>query len=245
MPAHFQLPEPGAAESPALDFKAKGEDKSGEADFANKLACQVAAMANALGGELVVGAVHDRSTGRLKHYAPFGTEQEAQARCRAYDEAVRDLCYPPPIFAVEAPRQKDSGWVVVVHVTAYPGQAVGVRVGKKADDVPFRFPVRVGTQTTYFPPERLPMLMSADVRRMAILLNAIPAGEKCVVRQFLSNGAPHLLDDVFMVAVEELTNSVRFKLPSGAYRSIPLDHVQTVYFKEHGAVWSVVVRCFE
>lgn len=143
----------------------------------------VAAMANAQGGTLLVGAVE--AGRRLVRFKPVA-EAHAKDLSRAYEEAVRDRCVPPPVVAVEV-LPCDGGHLVAVHVTpsVYPvavrlrkGEAAA-RTGPSSDawsgDAWVYF-LRVATQNKEVSPETLALAMSPDVRRITILLRSIPFG---------------------------------------------------------------------
>ena len=241
----FQLPLRGHVESPTLDFKKRSPINTEEHRI--ELAKDVAALANALGGVLISGAWEVE--GALSRYLPYDNEEAAEEVRRAYEKAVLDRCVPAPIVTCEKrlvapPVGEVEGLIVLVHVTAYPGQPVGVRVGA-GEKATYFFPVRVGADTKYYRPDQLAMLMSAKVRRMAILLNAIPRDAPCSMHQFTKDGGKHPLDGLVLDSVDEATNSVRFKVQTGSVRTVPLDHVQTVYFDQARQVWKVAVRRFE
>ena len=84
------LPAPGVGrEGYALDFKVR-------INVADRFeaAKDVAALANARGGTLLVGAATDGEL--LKNYVPLSSE-DADGVQRCYEEAVRDRCRPVEI----------------------------------------------------------------------------------------------------------------------------------------------------
>jgi predicted HTH transcriptional regulator len=89
-----QLPDPGTRESNSLDFK-KNYRKDGSFQHF-EFGKDVAAMANAMGGTILVGAQEAASA--LKIYIPLSTE-EADSTIRSIEEAVRDRCSPSPVVA--------------------------------------------------------------------------------------------------------------------------------------------------
>lgn len=111
----------GTAEGATIDFKAVLDPKW--PGF--RLARQVAAFANAIGGTLLIGAVEEPGTDRLGTYRPL-SHDDAVAVEKRYGDAVKDLCSPKPLIDINA-IQKDGGVVVAVNVWPFPGQAVGVR----------------------------------------------------------------------------------------------------------------------
>ncbi len=223
------LPAIGSAESVSMDFKVTYKRSDGFDRF--ELAKDVAALANAVGGALLIGAQEDRATGTLRSYVPMA-DSDVKATAVAIEEAVRDRCSPMPVFSI-ARIAKDNGTVLAVNVTAYPGQPVGVSVrGDKGDgygDPAWTFPVRVGTQTNFFRPEQLAMLMSAEYRRIVILLSAIVAGEKVLVtwpdRGF--GGEPEFA----FVSLSAQDNLVALQPPDPqqATMRLPLDAIRSVW----------------
>ena len=87
-----ELPRPGEAEGVSLDFKAV----AGEKWTGYRYARQVAAFANAIGGSLIIGAVEEQGTDRLKEARPLDLKT-ARATEKRYGEAVAHLCFPRPL----------------------------------------------------------------------------------------------------------------------------------------------------
>lgn len=240
------LPTPGlAVESDVLDFKEDvRKGPSGSIELPD-LAKDVAAFANASGGTLLIGALEERATGRLLHYAPFDAPAIAKLR-KAYSEAVRDFCSPRPICD-STPIAHGSGSVLAVNVWPFPGQVVGARLQQKGERI-FRFPLRTGIDTHYLEAEQLPMLMIPELRRLVVLLRGIPRDEYVRrYRSFASPGGEQLspvTKDCMFVAVDELSNVVMFREgPSYGeehYDYVPLDKVRSVWRER--ARWCVVIR---
>lgn len=176
-----QLPAIGTPETRSLDFK-KTYAKGTPASFDGfELGKDVAALANAMGGAILVGAQEAASA--LHIYLPLD-DAEAKATVRAVDDAVKVRCSPSPVVSAEKIAH-GSGYIVALNVSPFPGQPVGVWVkGDRADgygDPCWTFPVRVGAQTKFFRPEQLAMLMSAEYRRIVILLDAVKAGDEVLL----------------------------------------------------------------
>lgn len=241
-----KLPEHGARETDTLDFKCEVE--SGTDLW--KLAKDVAALANASGGSILVGACGGTT---LAHYKPL-TRDECLDALKKYEEAVRDRCSPAPSIAHEYFTHA-TGVALAVHVAPFPA-VVAVRVVSPdvgSGDDAWIFVRRVASQNVSFRPEELPMLMTPEIRRTAILLRGIGDGTAYVVlrtapdhdtsRQRYDGGRaapqPCLIKDV-----DELRNSVLFenKLKSDKF-AVPLDHVRTV-FRDHAGDWIVDVGFF-
>jgi hypothetical protein len=170
----FVLPEIGTHENQELDFKAKLNTKDGKTDYL-ELAKDMAAMANAYGGTIIIGACEDPK-GVLSVYKPL-TEEEAAFTCNEYKTAQRDRLRPTPIVVPDM-ISHEGGFLVTVKVEPSMGQAIGVRFIPKVDVEPetkqppeiYGFPLRVGDNTTWLQPEQLPMLMIPTLRRNIVLL---------------------------------------------------------------------------
>lgn len=200
-----------------------------------ELAKDVAALANATGGVILVGAIEDGATGHLHSYAPM-PEGEARETAEAYNRAVRDRCAPPPLLDASVLAQEGE-FVVAVNVWPYPGQPVGVRSATSTDT--FAFPLRVGVHTRFLRPEQLPMLMHPAGRRAWILLESIPPTDRANVSL---TDAENIAINVELTGVEPLKNTVEFIVRS--YRDrlhIPLDAIGSVWLTETGA-WCVTLE---
>jgi hypothetical protein len=169
------LPRSGAAiEHATFDAKAR-------ADLTKPfhLAKDVAAFANHLGGNIVIGVPEDK--GVLLAPVPLTPKEAADTR-NAFSKEVAKRCSPPPLIDFgEYPM--GAGFVVTVVVFPYVGQPVGVRVNADMakggyGGEAFAFPLRVGADTSYLEPEQLSMLMLPDYRRVVVALGAIPAGAR-------------------------------------------------------------------
>lgn len=161
------LPAEGSpVERNRLDCKARYDDGD-KRRF--EMAKDVAAFANANGGTLLIGSVE--SGGILAKHVGLTTADATQTR-RDIEEAVRDLVRPTPVIDFPEPVEIEAGKVVlIVEVRPFPGQAVGVHVGGTKEEHPWQFPVRVGTQTVWYSPEQLVLLMDVAYRRKAQMLS--------------------------------------------------------------------------
>ncbi len=141
-----------------------------------EMAKDVAAFANANGGELFVGMA-ERAGLVTAH---VGLDQAQAAECkRDFEEAVRDNVRPTPVMLAELLPVEGNKFLVHVEVQPFPGQAVGVRTSSE-DGTGWVFPVRVGTQTAWYSPEQLVLLMDVAHRRKAQLLFQA-AGQPCSI----------------------------------------------------------------
>ncbi len=149
-------------EHATLDAKAKGQVKTGEPFH---LAKDVAAFANHLGGNLLIGI--PESGGILQAPDPL-SEREVEEFKAAYSKQVTQRCRPaPPIDFGK--HSVAGGFVLAVVVPPYVGQVVGVKVDADKSKggyggEAFAFPVRVGADSGFLSPEQLPMLMLPEFR---------------------------------------------------------------------------------
>jgi hypothetical protein len=165
-----RLPEiGGAVENLRVDCKARYDDGE-QRPF--EMAKDVAAFANANGGTILIGSVE--RGGILQAHPGLDIRTAASTR-RAIEEAVSRYVRPPPVVDFPEPVAVGEDKVVLmVEVQPFPGQAVGVHRGRKEED-PWAFPVRVGTQTVWYSPEQLVLLMDVQHRRKIQLLHAAAA----------------------------------------------------------------------
>ena len=175
----FLLPELQTRESQEVEFKLEpGRTKDGKVNYL-ELAKDMAAMANAYGGVIIVGACEDPK-GTLSLYKTMSAESAAEV-CDQYATAHRDRLRPAPIVLQE-PISHQGQFLVIVRIEPSVGQAVGVRFLPREETDPseakapyeiYGFPARVGDNTTWLQPEQLSMLMLPELRRTILLLRQI------------------------------------------------------------------------
>jgi hypothetical protein len=203
-----------------------------------ELAKDIAAFANSLGGTILVGAKQDPATGTCTAHTPFAPALSTEFE-RELNEAAK-RCRPLPFFHVDLiPFGGDV--MIAVNVWAFPGQVIAVEVvGDKGKGgyggTTYVFPRRVLSHNNWMPVEQIPMLMSPDVRRAAILLSTLKKGDQITVHPKLEvpeeRGAR--ATQVTFVAVEEMKNSLTLQLAApGSQVGMPLDDV-TVWFEMDG-----------
>lgn len=233
----FVLPKLGTHEDQELDFKYRLNTKDGKTDYL-ELTKDMAAMANAYGGTIIIGACEDPK-GVLSIYKPM-TEDEAVFACNEYKTAQRDRLRPAVIVLPEM-RPHDEGFLVTVKVEASVGQAIAVRFIPKVDVEPetkatpeiYGFPLRVGDNTTWLQPEQLPMLMIPELRRKILLLKQIGGNTVKVDCLFRGGGANHSATSAPVGFLDVEGNAVHI----GGH-VIPLDQIRTVVREADG--WHVV-----
>lgn len=228
-----QLPPLQTSEQTWLDFKAQPTASQYE------MAKDVAAIANATGGTLIVGAAENGS--RLSAFVPLSVREATQV-ARSYQEAVRDRVRPLPIVDAH-PLSKNAGYVVVVNVQPFLGQAVGVHVKPPETDLHnlFHYPLRVSTQTVFLTPEQLPMFTDARIRRIAILLEQARGSRVEIQLPPSADGRLHPAAGT-IYAVNIATNTLEIGwLNEGPNVRIPLDLIAGVC-EGFNAPWQLFLR---
>lgn len=226
--------EGSAVEKNRLDCKARYDDGPGRAA---EMAKDVAAFANANGGRLLIGSVE--AGGILKKHVGLAPDIAIKTR-RAIEEAVRDFVRPPPVIDFPEPYPLADGKVVlIVEVEPFPGQAIGVRTGPQ-DGASWVFPVRVGTQTVWYSPEQLVLLMDVAYRRRIQSLQGIN-GQPVD----LHHGAGQVTRCTAL-AVNEGAATVRFSASFNEHGhdtnvfALPIDYLTAVW--QSDGVWGVRFR---
>jgi hypothetical protein len=231
------LPPIGTRESDTLEFKAHVDTA-----VLFELAKDVASFANASGGTLLVGACGGSV---LSSYKELDSDR-VNVVARAYEEAVRDRCAPPPGLRTES-LSTEQGFILAVHVEPYPSP-VAVKVkGNVADGWggdSWVFFSRVASQNKDFRPEVLPML-TPETRRIAVLLRSIPEGATIgLALRTRHEGGRDDQPNCTLDSLDETTNRVTFKVAGcAASLSIPLDRIRTA-FASHDGRWYVDVDHF-
>lgn len=240
------IPPLGTNESDVLDFKATVKAKDGGTKSADRfeLAKDVSALANTLGGTVLVGACGGSTLSALRGF----DDSEATWIGREYEEAARDRCEPAPSFSVEL-IVHEGKTLVAVHVLPSPFP-VSVRVRADKDDgygdSAWVFFHRVASQTKPMTPQ-VAAMMTTEIRRIAILLRSIPANDPVDVALRTEGDGRQDFHGCRLGVVEEMENRVTFiRAPGqldGRLHSVPLDHVRTA-FKRHDGRWIVDVDHF-
>jgi|SRR5450631_1266609 len=235
--SEFVLPEIGTHEDQELDFKARLNTKDKKTDYL-ELAKDIAAMANAYGGTIIIGACEDPK-GVLSIYKPL-TEEDAVFACNEYKTAQRDRLRPA-VVVVPKMEPQGEGFLVFVHVEPSMGQAIGVHFTPKVDVAPetkeppeiYGFPLRVGDNTTWLQPEQLPMLMIPELRRTMLLLREIGNAPVKVDCLHMKGEADHSNTGIPIGFLDEKGNAVHI-----GGQAIPIDRILTVVRQTDG--WHVL-----
>jgi hypothetical protein len=242
-----ELPQKGARETPSLEFKAPTLGNRFE------LAKDVGGMASAYGGVILFGAASDAATEQLSCYLSLDEIRAAEA-IKAYEEAVRDRCFPTPLIdPVRIPHPSEPGFIVAINVIPILDQPVGVKINGDTKDgfggAAYVFHARLSTHNIPLRPDQLAMLMNPKIRRTAILLAEIPPNASIAIlhrhprNQFEEEPREKLANSV---SVDLLRNIMTADLIASTPRPplrIPLDDVETVWQRGE-TTWVVRVTGF-
>lgn len=243
-----------SSESADLDFKATLDPSKGKIEFAK----DVAALANVLGGHVLVGVSTDMNGTRCTGF--HGIEKDlATEITKVVEEQVKDRCRPTPIFNVRSLAVAGSlKVVVVVAVEASARAPIGVYLrqdkGGLLVDKGWAFPYRVGSLTEYLHPDQFGVYDSMTARRAAAMLTSIPTAEHERVhlywivhggfeRGYGTGGRVHRESvAVRFLCLDLLGNVASFsELKEGVRIDVPLDQIQSVWRKtsRDGLSWEV------
>jgi hypothetical protein len=152
----------------------------------------------------------------------------------ALKDALDTRCRPRPFVQIDR-LAFGADVMLAVNVWAFPGQAVAVQVrADKSDgfgDKAYVFPVRLLSHTAYLSADQLPMLLSPDVRRAAILLSTLKPGDTICVHPKIviqTDGATNMFQVKF-VRVEEMKNCLVVSTDGGRESGVPLDDTSVWY----------------
>jgi hypothetical protein len=236
----------GSGESFVLDYKSLII-----VDAWWELAKDIAALANHVGGTLIIGAKEPAPGGR-PNYHGLADAETCEAVRVAYEQAAREHCLPRPIVRPVSIKLATGVWVVAVNVEPFPDAPVGARApGVNRNNHPetspaFSFPIRVGRHTQWITPDQLPLLTDVKIRRAIVLLEAIPIEHKVTlwfrhprnptdVRVW-----PKPLNGMRVLPFRNVIE-VEFQDDATYRRRIPLEHIDAVWEAKDGE-WSVLLR---
>jgi hypothetical protein len=230
-----------------------------------EFAKDVVALANVLGGHVLVGVSTDMNGTRCTGF--HGIDQVlATDIIKVFEEQVRDRCRPTPIFNVRTIAHPGTAKVVIViAVETSPYAPIGVALrqenGGHLVDKGWAFPYRVGSLTEYLHPDQFGVYQSMSARRAAAFLNSIPTDERLIVNiHWASHGGfargygdggnmRYESVSVRFVCVDLLGNVASFvESKREAPIDIPLDQIQSVWRKTRtsGQSWEVsILGCLD
>jgi len=241
------LPSPGTStELPELDFKSTVNTAD-----SIELAKDVAALANTVGGSILVGASAQGQ--RLVAYRGV-TEPLARQAAQGYEQAVKDRCRPTPYLETRILTPAAGTTVLAVNVWLSPVAPIGVRIRQDLEcparlvDEAWVFPRRVGSQTTYLQPDQFGAFENMTARRATALLLRIPEHERKSIRLQSAGDTmpPGGFPLAYLLEVSLDRNFARFNLgnPLGDNLKplcVPIDWVHTAWRNDSHNEWHVVL----
>lgn len=237
------------SEAPDLDFKETLDPAN--ADFAVEARKDIAALANTLGGHIVIGASTEMNRSRCTGF--HGIQAPLAARlCELLEEQGKTRCRPAPFLStrvIDVPNQKTK--VVVLRVSMSPVAPVGASLQQSAGghlvDKGWYFPYRVGSRTEELSPDQFGAYESMSSRRAAALLSGIPIEERSNLALQWDGDAENqvLLEDVRLDYNAVLLRSSPGRLAGGRSPlqngvAIPLEQVVSVWRASSGQ-WHVAI----
>jgi hypothetical protein len=220
-----------------------------------EMAKDVAALANTIGGAIIVGA---RTTGPLVVGYPGIAPAIATQLLESYERSAAQRCRPAPrVVSHLIAGREQADPIVVINVWPSPLAPVGVHVRQKLPgatlvDEAWAFPFRVGSHTRFMHPDQFASLENVSARRAAALLLGIPDDQRKQIRLRWTrptprhSSTPYTIHEPSGQLVEVLPdqNVARFLVgdpfPSGGYElRVPLDWIDTVWRDEQISAWIV------
>jgi hypothetical protein len=214
----------------------------------------VAALANTIGGAIIVGAA---TAGMVVASYPGVSSAVAAKLPDAYEQSAKDRCRPAPRIASEViPLKGGSTAAVVINVWPSPLAPVGVHVRQQIKGAKFiaeawTFPFRVGSHTRCMQPDQFGSLENVSARRAAALLLGIPEEQRNAIQlrwmrpSLRESNTPYSKHDLRGELVDVLLdqNVAVFSLgePPGGRRELrlPLDWIDTIWRDEQIKAWVV------
>lgn len=245
------------SEGADLDFKGDLDPARAKIEVAK----DIAAIANVLGGHLLVGASTDMGGTRCIGFHGIRRERATDIT-RVVEEQVKERCRPTPVFTVRSLSEtiESELVVVVVAVEASARAPIGVLLrqphGGLLVDKGWAFPYRIGSLTEYLYPDQFGVYESMTARRAAAILTSIPPDERqsitlrWVVHATVSGAGygdgqtVHLESlPVHFQQVDLLGNAASFTATAdGKSVVVPLDHIQTVWRTPNAnALWAATL----
>jgi len=228
-----QLPAPlSDIEREVMDWKAPGQAKVTSFHKAK----DVAAFANHLGGALIIGAC-EGDGGKLAKWEGMAPT-DAGALATEYSNSIGQKCDPvPSIDPIALPCPTNSSKVVLVINVPASLRLIGVKADVasheawKDENKAYVYPMRTGTTTRFLTASELPMFMTPQSRRNAILLHKIPKNARVKIKVALTRYVEYLFD-----SVEEERNVVivRSTNDSVTRTSYPIDGIGSVFESSEG-----------
>lgn len=230
-----------------LDFKETLDPKAN--GFMVDLGKDLAALANTLGGHIVIGASTELNRTRCTGFHGLSRDLGADLAGH-FERAARDRCRPTPFISTQLtdiPGDAEAKVVLLVRVEASPIAPVGASVeqhqGGKLVDQAWVFPYRVGSQTEYLTPDQFGAFESMTARRAAALLDTIPLDQRRRVSLCWRSKTGNREEvSAALEGIDARRNLASFHPvgPGVPALHLPLDAVSTVWPGDER--WTVVVR---
>jgi hypothetical protein len=243
----------GSFESSSLDFKTTYDvtRKGTRCEIAK----DVAALANAYGGNLVVG-VREQG-GRPVVLEGVG---DVAKLLQEIATALQQYCVPrppPPVehrIVVTPAKAKEilspgcsapAGDITLLalYVQSDLRAPLGVRAVDEKSEQPladlYRFPIRVDDRTQFLDPTELPMWMNSHERRIAFLLRQVdPKNPHVTVFQWgVTSGLLEALD-----GVDERLAVAYFSRGAHTRAAVPLSFIKAVWREPRTGAWTIFVE---
>lgn len=235
-------------EAADLDFKETLDPKAN--GFMVELGKDVAALANTLGGHILVGVSTELNRTRCTGFHGLNRELGSELAGH-FERAAKDRCRPTPFISTQLtdlPGDAEAKVVLVVRVEASAiapvGASVEQRQGGKLVDQAWVFPYRVGSQTEYLTPDQFGAFESMTARRAAALLDAIPLDQRRrVTLCWRSRSGSREEHAASLEDIDARRNLASFHPvgPGTPDLHLPLDAVSTVW-PGGPERWTIVVR---
>jgi hypothetical protein len=238
-------------EAADLDFKETLDPKAN--GFMVELGKDLAALANTLGGHIVIGASTELNRTRCTGFHGLSRDLGADLAGH-FERAAKDRCRPTPFISTQLtdiPGDAEAKVVLVIRVEPSAIAPVGASVeqhqGGKLVDQAWVFPYRVGSQTEYLTPDQFGAFESMTARRAAALLDTIPLDQRRRVSLcWRSKTGSREKADAALEGIDARRNLVSFQPdgPGAPALHLPLDAVSTVWPVGQGGQerWTIVVR---
>lgn len=237
------LPKIGEArEGQALDFKGtlSPNKATGKPKYV-ELAKDMAAMANARGGNIIVGAFESNEV--LQKYDALDDDTAGRI-ISAYEDAASKFCVPSPIISASR-IPFEHGCVVSIYVMPHLGNLMGVRLKlEKCDEYAagdaYRFPLRIGSQTTFLNPASFPL---PESRKIMLALAEIPPLAKVQLIYHTDRGGRHEPTHTFK-GIDIVRLGFETNISSNPFWT-PVDDVRSVIPQAHsvdGPRWKIKMK---
>jgi hypothetical protein len=194
------------------------------------LATDVAALANARGGVLLIGAhEYPRDSGLLHAYHAMSFV-DAQAIATTLKRALQ-LCSPKPIAEAKPIALLPGGpdFVVAINCDPYAAPPIGV-AHQVGNDKWWAFPVRRGRDNHMLRPEELSTIMEPRLRRITLQLDQLPMAAPTGKRLVTVHSASGTVLQFFIESIDDALSLMLLRSAQDPHDVIvPLEAVRMVW----------------